>query len=1254
MVPKISNKLYYLILVLLLCGISPRTLPVREALAGEPQGSRNTLSPQHGSLLRILRAQAAASEKIEALNRKTVKAAPQNKQVKKIKAAAPAASAASVQKSQPSRAYLAPNGKQRSLLLEGLARELRTSRVSADGQGPRILQEINRLSGLSRQGGTSLASAGFDVGEPNSSEIEPNDTWDAAQAIEYGAMVAAGSTPQSDVDVYSFQGKAGDFVRIEALPTDNNNGWTVTQLFDADTNLISGGYYGLKEADLSDSRIISPIIWPGGSLIGASLPKDGTYYIQITSYPGGIIFLDAGTGAEGVDEDASAISYTLSLQNLPTLPVNGRVADDAGGAVAGATLYIWSNDGIGGVQAETDKSGAFSLSLPQGSYSASIKSPAGSRYPDDQIYDNFEVGEKGADLTYTLKSGVIFSGVTVDDRGAAAPFTGFSLIDYESGQYRWGYSDEQGAFSVALFPGTYEIYLSAPYYFPPQPVIRGVRIDGDTDYKIVLDSGNRVSGALLAPDGHPLSGVGLTFYGGQDSRWAYTDTAGRYEVALLEGDYWIDVRFYGAYLLPDQSVGPLTVSGDLDYDIRLAAGGIITGSVIDSRGKPVSWAQINLWPTYPQDYSGETDPGKTDPSDPDGVAGSDSVASGGSGAEDEAVDSKRSPYYYYQAFTSWSDAEGNWQAALLPGEYTVEVIAPWDYPSQQTKSGTWNLAEGDRLETPQVTIEAGIMFSGRLVRPDGSPQPWGSFMMQTASSGAEDSAYISPDGMVKYQDYPEYAWWSRYVYTDENGAFSVRVFPGTYDLYFDGRYEKGGYPSQKMTGVTLSSDLDLTLSLQAGFRLSGRTVDPLGHGIEGSYLSFYGDDGSWQGAVSSGRDGSFEIQMMAGLYGVLISPAADYFPDSSKISLEITGDQSLEVVLRPGVKISGQVTGGNGKALPGVMLHLIPNYSGQDSVITILPVDPDMPMRGLALAGAVGLVQETLPDPVRADGQEAAAQNSNTDAFAPESGAPAYRSDMYGGKTSFIPWWGDYDFYAWTDDNGNWGVVVKANIYDIYVEPNTKDYNGVFLQGIDCTQDRRLDITLPEAEVKVDGTVEDKDGQMVPGALISLMNTRTGGQISVTSDAAGRFTVNAAPGDYELYAGLADNSSGAPVTANVSLEGDSEMRIKLGSGLLDTDSKDQGPNLPRAFALAQNTPNPFNPSTTISYTVGAPAHVRLTVYDLRGRLVSTLADKQVEAGTYYIQWNGSDSKGNQLASGVYFYRLESGSFTDTRKMVLLK
>ncbi len=94
--------------------------------------------------------------------------------------------------------------------------------------------------------------------------------------------------------------------------------------------------------------------------------------------------------------------------------------------------------------------------------------------------------------------------------------------------------------------------------------------------------------------------------------------------------------------------------------------------------------------------------------------------------------------------------------------------------------------------------------------------------------------------------------------------------------------------------------------------------------------------------------------------------------------------------------------------------------------------------------------------------------------------------------------------------------------------------------------------------------------------------------------------------------------------------------------------------LPEEFRLSQNYPNPFNPSTRIGFALPVASHVRLEVINILGQRVVTLADREIEAGNHEILWDGTNTRGKMVSSGVYFYRLEAGSFTETRKMVLLK
>jgi hypothetical protein len=86
-----------------------------------------------------------------------------------------------------------------------------------------------------------------------------------------------------------------------------------------------------------------------------------------------------------------------------------------------------------------------------------------------------------------------------------------------------------------------------------------------------------------------------------------------------------------------------------------------------------------------------------------------------------------------------------------------------------------------------------------------------------------------------------------------------------------------------------------------------------------------------------------------------------------------------------------------------------------------------------------------------------------------------------------------------------------------------------------------------------------------------------------------------------------------------------------------------------SFELNQNFPNPFNPTTTISYSITENSNVKLTVTDLLGREVAKLVDSQQQAGIYNVKFDGTN-----FNSGIYFYRLKAGNYTEVKKFILVK
>ena len=134
-------------------------------------------------------------------------------------------------------------------------------------------------------------------------------------------------------------------------------------------------------------------------------------------------------------------------------------------------------------------------------------------------------------------------------------------------------------------------------------------------------------------------------------------------------------------------------------------------------------------------------------------------------------------------------------------------------------------------------------------------------------------------------------------------------------------------------------------------------------------------------------------------------------------------------------------------------------------------------------------------------------------------------------------------------------------------------------------------------------------------------------------------------GDYTL-----DVSSPAATAGCGFMGGQPAVCNNVGTGIGD---ETPGTRVHR-FALAQNSPNPFNPTTQIRFSLPKAGPVQLRIFDVRGRLVRTLVNRSYDAGSWTVTWNGRDDQGRSVASGAYLYELRAENRRQVRKMGLLK
>lgn len=184
---------------------------------------------------------------------------------------------------------------------------------------------------------------------------------------------------------------------------------------------------------------------------------------------------------------------------------------------------------------------------------------------------------------------------------------------------------------------------------------------------------------------------------------------------------------------------------------------------------------------------------------------------------------------------------------------------------------------------------------------------------------------------------------------------------------------------------------------------------------------------------------------------------------------------------------------------------------------------------------------------------------------------------------------------------------------------------GSFNSGVDIAASSGTLALASDTKLKVNGT-----------ELTHKANNTGSGSLVYTF----KYTAPATAGTVTLYATGAGSSSSKPAW---NFAPNFTVTVTPATDVKDNSAKSL------SYKLNQNYPNPFNPSTKISFSITKSEHVTLTVYDMAGKEISKLVDEQRAAGEYSVSFNASN-----LPSGVYFYKLTAGSFTQIKKMVLTK
>ncbi len=281
----------------------------------------------------------------------------------------------------------------------------------------------------------------------------------------------------------------------------------------------------------------------------------------------------------------------------------------------------------------------------------------------------------------------------------------------------------------------------------------------------------------------------------------------------------------------------------------------------------------------------------------------------------------------------------------------------------------------------------------------------------------------------------------------------------------------------------------------------------------------------------------------------------------------------------------------------------------------------------------------------------------------------AYESAKIGMWSSYIDDWQDYNehnevmYYDEAGNTNSWGAGGSTAWGLCRFVPSSK----VFIT--------RVDFWTSDATIDVDVYIyDDFDGSSLGSLLASQLDTSydEAGYHSIPLDsppeitagndiyAVVRFTNQSYPYPVPLD-GAGPSAPGATYVSGTGGSGswsqmsgyDVAIRIRT-APTLSASVDDMEELSPDSYTLSHNYPNPFNPSTTINYTLQRRAHVNITIYNLLGQRINTIVEEVKAAGEHTTRWDGKDYDGKPVATGIYLYRIKAGDFSESKKMLLLK
>ncbi|MEE9167972.1 MAG: FlgD immunoglobulin-like domain containing protein [Candidatus Neomarinimicrobiota bacterium] len=440
----------------------------------------------------------------------------------------------------------------------------------------------------------------------------------------------------------------------------------------------------------------------------------------------------------------------------------------------------------------------------------------------------------------------------------------------------------------------------------------------------------------------------------------------------------------------------------------------------------------------------------------------------------------------------------------------------------------------------------------------------------------------------------EYPYYYYYGETDESGFFKLGVNNGTYEVCFYDWDWTNTYEDTCLTDIVVSDDTqEITVNLTPidwDGAIVGSVADEYGNSIESGVIAI--DTTEWEANwAMSDRDGRYVLPLNNGTYVAAALP----FRWGYLWDVEYNVVVDLDTV-------------------------------DVDFVLPLVQID----------AMIDGTVTDTLG-------------NILEDAWV-EAGTWFH--------FGFDWWWGDGLFFdTETDESGTYELDVMGFddqyywIYADYWDPETEDFMVGFADSVWVQSGETVSVDLVLRPIMYGSEIcgyVSINGEPAEGAEVWAEDSNTGEFFVTYTDEDGYFCMGVVNGEYDVCATIDEHMVMCSYVELFDERESMDFEFSITIGVSDEAS------LPERFALHQNSPNPFNPVTTIQYDLPEGNNVELIVYDILGHEVAVLVDGRQAPGYHTVKWDGTDRSGSQVATGVYIYQLKAQDFVRTKKLILLR